>query len=130
MIRKPVRHLAAGAVTVLLLGACQYSELNGIGTRTGDDQHPPQLDLASFDGCEKGDLDQWRASAELVNNSPTTASYEVVVAFYENDTRISQRSHWVRDLRPGERAVVDRGWWVDNPDRVTSCDVLLINRFG
>lgn len=114
---------------MLSLAACEYSELNGIGTRTGDEAFPPQLDLAGFDGCSRGELGQWRATAELVNNSPGTASYEVVVAFYQDETRLDERTHWVRDLRSGERAAIDRGWWIDSADLVTSCDVLLINRF-
>lgn len=128
--RLPLARLAPALLAAAFLTGCEYSELNGIGTRTADEDHPPQLDLASFDGCSPGDLGQWRAAGELVNNSPTTASYEVSVAFYDGDIRLDERSTWVRDLRPGERAAIDHGWWIDSAERVTSCDVLVINRFG
>ena len=122
--------LAAALCALLALAACEYVEVDGIGTRTADDDFPPQLDLAAFDGCRRGDLGQWRAAGEVVNNSPTTASYEVTVAFHDGATRLDERSVWVRDLRPGERAAIDHGWWVDGADRVTGCEVLVINRFG
>lgn len=112
------------------LTACEYTEIDGIGTRTADPEHPPQSDIVSFDGCHRGELGQWRAVAEIVNNSPTTASYELRVAFSDGTTRLDERSVWVRNLRPEERAAVDHGWWVDQADRVTGCSVLTINRFG
>lgn len=113
-----------------LLSACEYSEIDGVGTRTADEVHPPQLDVASFDGCEPETLDRWRARGEIVNSTETVASYEVVVGFYDGETRLDERSEWIRDLRPGERAALDRAWWIDDPDRVTGCRLLLVNRFG
>ncbi len=109
---------------------CEYSELDGIGTRTADEQNPPQCDLASFGGCTPGDLGQWRFTAEIVNNSPKVASYEITVAFYDGDTRLDEFSSWVRDLKPDERAAADTGWWIDGADRVTHCEVLTINRWS
>ena len=132
----PGHRPAAARIVALVLGAtlaltaCEYSEIDGVGTRTGDPDHPPQLDLATFDGCERGDLGQWRVSAELINHSPTTASYELTVAFRAGDTRVDERSVWIRDLRPGERASVEHGWWIDQADRVTDCVPLTVNRFG
>jgi hypothetical protein len=120
--------VAVGVAVVL--GGCEYSEIDGVGTRTADEEHPPQYDLATFNGCEPGDLGQWRFNAEVVNNTPTVASYELTVAFYEGDTRLDEFSSWVRDLKPGERALVDTGWWIDGADRVTRCEVLTINRWG
>lgn len=128
-MRPHIRNLLIGAFLILALSACEYSELNGVGTRTADEAAPPQLDIASFDGCSRGDLGQWKASATLVNNSLKPASYELVVAFYDGETRLDEASHWVRDLLPGEEAVIDRGWWIEGADAVTSCEVLLINRF-
>jgi hypothetical protein len=117
-------------VAMLGLASCDYSEVDGIGTRTADDMHPPQHDLTSFAGCEPGDLGQWRFAAEVTNNSPEVASYELTVAFYEGDTRLDEFGTWVRDLRPGENAAVDAGWWIDSAERVTRCDVLTINRWS
>lgn len=115
---------------MLLLASCEYAEVDGIGTRTADPDNPPQHDLRSFDGCEPGDLGQWRFRAEITNNSPTVASYELTVAFYDGETRLDEFSSWVRDLRPGETAAADSGWWIDSADRVTRCEVLTINRWG
>lgn len=110
--------------------ACEYAEVDGIGTRTMDEVNPPQYDLSSFDGCTRDSLNRWAASAEVLNNTETAASYEVVVAFYDGDVRLDERSEWIRDLKPGEKAAIDSAWWIDEPDRVTDCKVLLINRFG
>ena len=112
------------------LTGCEYVEIDGVGTRTADETHPPQSDVASFDGCEPADLGRWRARGELVNASGGVATYEVVVGFYDGETRLDERTEWVRDLQPGERAAIDRAWWVDDPDRVTDCRLILINRFG
>lgn len=122
--------LLPALASLALLTGCEYVEIDGVGTRTADDAHPPQSDVASFDGCETADLGRWRASGELVNNSESVASYEVVVAFYDGETRLDQRTEWIRDLQPGERAAIDRAWWLDDPDRVTDCRLILINRFG
>ncbi len=112
------------------LVACEYSEIDGIGTRTADEVNPPQLDVASFDGCEPETLDRWRARGEVVNSTDSAATYEVVVGFYDGETRLDERSEWIRDLRPGERAALDRAWWIDDPGRVTECRLVLVNRFG
>lgn len=122
--------LAALATAALSLTACEYEEVNGIGTRTGDDANPPQLDVTSFEGCRPATLDRWQAVGEITNSTGVTASYEIVVGFYDGDTRLDQRSEWIRDLRPGERAAIDRAWWVDEPDRVTDCRLVLVNRFS
>jgi len=95
-----------------------------------DEANPPQHDLSSFGGCSRDTLDRWKATGELRNNTDSAASYEVVVAFYDGDVRLDERSEWVRDLKAGETASLDGSWWIDEPDRVTSCEVLLINRFG
>ncbi len=118
-------------LAMFTLAGCEYSELNGIGTRTADEEFPPQLDLASFDGCEAGDLNQLKASGELINNSATTSTYEVIVAFADdNGVRLDEKSAWVRDLRPGERAAIDHQWWIDGRERFAQCDLLLINRWS
>lgn len=131
----PTRVLAgrvglAAVAAALSLTACEYEEVDGIGTRTGDDEHPPQLDVTSFDGCRPTSLGRWQAAGELTNSTEATSTYEIVVGFYDGDTRLDQRSEWIRDLRPGERAAIDRAWWVDEPDRVTGCRLVLVNRFS
>ena len=127
-----MRTLLYSILAVLLLAAtaCEYSEIDGIGTRTADEDNPPQSDLTSFAGCEPGDLGQWRFDATITNNSPTVASYELTVAFYDDDTRLDEASSWVRDLKPGESAAAETGRWIDGADRVTHCEVLTINRWG
>lgn len=118
------------AASLLVASACEYSEIDGIGTRTADEENPPQSDLTSFGGCAPGDLGQWRFDAVITNNSPTVASYELTVAYYDDGTRLDEKSTWVRDLRPGESAAADAGHWIEGADRVTGCEVLTINRWG
>lgn len=118
------------SVAMLVMVGCEYSEIDGIGTRTADEVHPPQYDLASFDGCTPGDLGQWRFSANVVNNTPKVASYELTVAFYNGDTRLDEFSTWIRDLKPGEKAAADAGWWIEGAEDVTRCEVLTINRWS
>ena len=124
--------VAAGLALVALpvLTACEYVEVDGIGTRTADELNPPQRDVTSFEGCEPASLDRWRARGEVVNSTDRVASYEVVVGFYDGETRLDERSEWIRDLGPGEAAAIDRAWWIDDPGRVTGCRLLLVNRFG
>ena len=119
--------LAFGAV--LLLTACKYEEVDGVGTRTMDPDFPPQADVV-LDGCSLGALNQWHADLTVTNNTPTVQTYELTVGFYDADTRLSQRSHWIRALRPGETAEVDAAWWVESPDRVNDCRLLTVNRFA
>jgi len=121
--------LLAGGLAMLALSACEYVEVDGIGTRTADAVNPPQHDVAAFDGCEPAELERWRARGRIVNSTDRVASYEVVVGFYDDEVRLDERSEWIRDLAPGEEAAIDRAWWVDEPDRVTECRLLLINRF-
>ena len=123
-------HGLAALLLAVVVAGCAYSEVNGIGTRTADDDHPPQNDVTSFAGCEQGDLGRWLASGEVTNNSPTTATYEVTVAFYDDDTRLDERSTWIRNLRPGEVAAIDSGWWIDGGERVNRCEILTINRWS
>lgn len=118
------------ACLLLILTGCEYVEVDGVGTRTWDETAPPQDDVASFDGCEPGSLDRWQARGEIINNTDSVASYEVVVAFTDGEVRLDERSEWIRDLGPGERAALNRSWWLDDPDAVTGCELLTINRFG
>ncbi len=129
-VRCRVGLLMVSAVAMMGLSACDYVEINGIGTRTPDDVNPPQNDVVFFDGCEPDALNRWRARGEIVNNTDRVVSYEVVVAFDEGDLRLDQRSEWLRDVSPGRRAALNRAWWVDEAERVDGCRLLVINRFG
>lgn len=117
-------------VAVMLVAAsCRYSEVDGVGTRTADADHPPQLDV-TLTGCTEGEFGQWTAEAVVTNPTDAAMTYEVIVAFQDGDVRLSQRSHWVRNLTPGETAAISPSWWIESPDRVTGCRVLTVNRFG
>lgn len=124
-----IRSLALVAFLVVALTACRYDEVDGVGSRTADDEFPPQLDVA-FAGCELGPLGQWHATATVVNPTDVPVTYELTVGFYDDDVRLAQRSHWIRELRPLETAEVDAGWWVERADRVDGCRLLTVNRFG
>lgn len=112
-----------------IIAACEYSEIEGVGTRTADDDFPPQSDLMSFGGCEPGNLGQWRFDATIRNNTATVATYELTVAFYDSETRLDEASNWVRDLKPGESASAGAGRWIEDADSVTRCEVLTLNRW-
>ena len=128
-IPRPARIAALAAATALALTACEYEEVDGVGTRTMDDENPPQLDV-EFDGCRLGELNRWHGAAAITNNTEVVQTYEITVGFYDGDVRLAERSHWVRALRPGETADVDPGWWIESPERVNDCRLLTVNRFG
>ena len=124
-----LRSLTLVVALVLVLTACRYDEVGGVGSRTADDEFPPQLDV-EFGGCEFGPLGQWHATATVVNPTDAPVTYELTIGFYDGDVRLAQRSRWVRELRPQEAAEVESGWWLDGADRVTECRLLTVNRFG
>lgn len=124
-----LRLLALVALVALALTACRYDEVDGVGSRTADEEFPPQLDV-EFTGCSVGALSQWHATATVVNPTDVPVTYELTVGFYDGDVRLAQRSHWIRELRPSETAEVDAGWWVESAERVTDCRLLTVNRFG
>ncbi len=116
--------------SLVLLTACQKSEVNGISSQTGDDEFPPQLDLASFERCKVGELGWVGGGGEITNNTPETATYEIVVAFLADGTRMDQRSTWVRDLKSGEKASFEASKFLwDRASTVNDCEVVTINRF-
>ena len=127
-MRTALRFLLPLAI-LLGLSACEYTEVDGVGTRTADDENPPQHDLDRFDGCSPAPLGQWEADGQLTNNTEVTSTYEVKIAFFADDVRVAERSDWVTDLRPGESAAIHGSWWIDSED-VTNCEVLVINRWG
>lgn len=129
--RSPIsfRTLALVLGAIALLSACRYEQVDGVGTRTMDPEFPPQEDVV-LDGCHRDELGRWHADVAVTNNTPVVQTYEVTIGFYDDDTRIAQRAHWVRALRVDEVAEPDAAWWVDSADRVTDCRVLTVNRFG
>lgn len=121
--------IALALVGALVLSSCRYVEVDGVGTRTADEDHPPQSDVTLV-GCAPGELGTWQADLVIVNNSPAVATYEVMVGFYADDVRLSQRTHWVRALTPGETAEIERAWWIERPDDANSCRLLTVNRWS
>lgn len=114
---------------LLVLTACEYREVDGVGTRTYDEQYVPQDDISAFTGCSMNGLGQWQPAGTVTNNTPDMATYAVTVAFFDGDTRVDERTMWIRDLHPGEQAQMNRAWWLNNGDSVGSCDILTIDRF-
>ena len=127
---KTTRHLLAGALlTAAVLTGCEYREVDGVGTRTFDDEFVPQDDITGFDGCFRNRGNQWEVDGQVTNHTPDRATYAVTVAFNDGDVRLDERTLWIRDLAPGQVAEMNRGWWITNPDKVTNCDILTIDRF-
>ncbi len=115
----------------LLLAACERTEVNGIGSYTGDEAHPPQLDLVSSGGCSIGEWGFVSSSGRIVNNTDDVASYEVVVAFGDGDERLGQGATWIRDLDAGATARFEATRHLgDAAGRVDTCDVITINRWS
>ncbi len=69
------------------------------------------------------------AEGTVTNHTPDMATYAVTIAFYENETRMDERTQWIRDLRPAEVGEMNRGWWINQADDVSRCEVLSIDRF-
>lgn len=113
----------------LLTTGCQYVEVDGIGTRTYDEEFVPQEDITAFNGCSRNAGNQWVADGAVTNHTPDLATYAITVAFEAADgSRVDERTMWIRDLAPGQVGEMNRGWWISNPDNVASCRVLTINR--
>ena len=127
-MRRPLRLLAVVAAASLLFTACEYREVDGVGTRTYDAELPPPDDLTSFGGCSRNSLGQWQAVGTVVNQTSDMATYAVTVAFLADAVRLDERTAWIRDLRPGERAELNRAWWISGADDVTGCEVLTVDR--
>lgn len=116
-------------VVIFALAACEYREVDGVGTRTHEDEFVPQDDITAFDGCVRTHANQWEARGEVTNPTPDRATYVITIAFEADDLRLDERTIWVRDLAPVQTASINRGWWLSEPERVTSCRVLTIDRF-
>ena len=125
------RALALALLLSVALGACERSEVDGIGSFTPDDAAPPQHDLVSMDDCTVGEWG-WVSGEGVINNGAADVStFEVVVGFYDGERRIGDRSARIRDLAPGESATFDVYAWLDDEaSEMTSCRVLTINRWS
>ncbi|MGI9606303.1 MAG: hypothetical protein ACR2P0_09220 [Acidimicrobiales bacterium] len=120
--------LATTALAALLATGCEYVEVDGVGTRTYDAEFVPQADITDFTGCSRNQANQWEVGGSVTNHTPDRATYAVTIAFMEDTTRLDERTLWIRDLAPGQTGAMNRGWWINNPDSVTSCEVLTIDR--
>ena len=121
--------IAGVALATLVATGCEYREVDGVGTRTWDEQLAPQDDITTFDGCTRNQANQWVADGLVTNNTPDRATYVVTIAFNDDDVRLDERTLMIRDLAPGQAGAMNRGWWLTNPDSVTDCEVLTIDRF-
>ena len=129
-LRSPRSRLVLLALCgLVLLSACEYEQVDGVGTRTMDEEHPPQDDV-TLAGCHRDEFGRWHADVTIMNNTDLVQTYELTIGFHDGDTRLAQRALWVRTLRVGEVAEPDPGWWVESGDRVTACRLLTVNRFA
>lgn len=116
---------------LLLLGACERSEVDGIGSNTPSEQSPPQHDLVGRIECSVGEWGWVSGQGDVHNGAGNVSSYEVVVGFYEGERRLGDRNAWIRDLDPGESARFEAFLWLgDDAAAVTSCEVITINRWS
>ena len=119
------------AVLALLpfLAACQRTEVNGIGSYTGDATQPPQLDVSEVT-CDVGEWGWVRASGTVQNPTDSTATYQVMVAFERDGVRLADGGDWIPDLAPGQTAAFTaREYLSDDAASMDSCAVLTVNRW-
>lgn len=128
MTRKGVALLL---LLTVVLGACERSEVNGIGSITPDADAPPQLDLVSMGSCSAGEWGWVSGDGVISNGAGDVSTYEIVVGFYEGERRLGDQNTWIRDLAVGESASFDvHAWLDDEANAMTSCRVLTINRWS
>lgn len=125
-----VKTLALSLLGLALLTACERTEVNGIGSYTGDPAQPPQLDVAGTGECAAGDWGFASSGATIRNNTDDVATYEVVIAFEAGDVRLGQGNAWVRSLDPGQTSelTVTRHLG-DRAGDLTTCRVITVNRW-
>lgn len=125
-----VKTLVIALVALASLTACERTEVNGIGSYTGDTDRPPQLDVVGSAGCEVGEWGFASADATIRNNTDDVATYEVVIAFEADGVRLGQGNAWVRSLDPGQRGdlTVTRHLG-DSASDLTTCRVITVNRW-
>ncbi len=124
------RTLIAGLALVgAVATGCEYREVDGVGTRTWDDELAPQDDITAFGGCVRNRAEQWQPVGEVTNHTEGRATYAVTIAFNAGTARLDERTLWIRDLAPGQVGVMNRAWWLTDAASVTDCEVLTIDRF-
>ncbi len=128
-MRRAQTLIAGLALAALVATGCEYREVDGVGTRTWDEQLAPQDDITAFDGCSRNRANQWVVDGTVTNNTQDRATYAVTIAFNDGEVRLDERTLMIRDLAPGQTGAMNRGWWLTNPDSVTDCQVLTIDRF-
>lgn len=115
----------------VLLGACERSEVDGVGSNTPSEDAPPQHDLVEPLGCVVGEWGWVSGEGEINNATNDVATYEVVVAFYDGSRRLADQNTWIRDVEPAESARFEAYAWLDDEaDTMTSCEVITINRWS
>jgi hypothetical protein len=124
----------SGAILMLVLafalGACERSEVDGIGSNTPSEEAPPQRDLVGSVDCTVGEWGWVSGEGQVRNGAVGASTYEVVVGFYAGDVRIGGQSTWIRDIDPAETATFDAYAWLgDDAATMTSCEVVTINRW-
>ncbi len=125
-----MKRIALVLIALLALAGCKRTEVNGIGSYTGDDDEPPQLDLATFAGCRVGEWGWVHGTGTVENRTADVATYEIVVAFSDDGTRVDTRSAWIRDLAAGATAQFDAArWFGENASAVDGCQVITVNRW-
>jgi hypothetical protein len=125
------RLISTLCVAVLFLGACERSEIDGIGSFTPDEVAPPQHDLVSLDDCSVGEWGWVSGEGEINNGSTSVSTYEVVLGFYDGERRLGDQNTWIRDLDPGESARFEvYAWLDDHASAMSACEVLTINRWS
>lgn len=118
-------------VSSIVLGACERSEVDGIGSNTPDENAPPQLDLVGVTDCSVGEWGWVAGRGDIRNGAVEVSTYEIVVGFYDGERRLADRSTWIRDLDPGESARFEANVWLnDQAGATTSCEVVTINRWS
>ena len=130
MMNEHRNRLAVLLMVALMVGACERSEVDGIGSNTPSEVAPPQRDLVGQVECAIGEWGWVSGEGEIRNGAGDVSTYEVVVGFYDGETRLSDQNTWIRDVDPGESARFEAYAWLgDDAGRMASCEVLTVNRW-
>ena len=130
LTRRCSRALVAPILAVLVLSACERTEVDGIGSYTPGDAAPPQRDVA-MGSCSIGEWGWVTGSGTVENGTDDVATYEVVVGFDSGEVRAGQASTWIRDLGPSQVATFSASTHLgEGSSTMTDCAVITINRWG
>jgi hypothetical protein len=145
-IRRPqgVRRIAFGGIMLSLIGLvvgmgvvaflvldddAQTTTINGIKSETGDDEHPPQLDLQPDLRCDTQEH-ELAASGSVRNNSDRTSSYMLIAAWEQDGHQIAQRETKIEALAPAATAPwqVTVALETSPEDGAVNCRIIRIDR--